>query len=76
MLMIIRVQCSSCWLVKNEKISRICSESEKILKIKSLVKEGLDIDDWVKVTDEKSPEKVAEFRDSVQPIISESTRIC
>ena len=50
--------------------------SEKILKIKSLVKEGLDIDDWVKVTDEKSPEKVAEFRDSVQPIISESTRIC
>ena len=74
--MIIRVQCSSCWLVKNEKISRVCSESEKILKIKSLVKEGLDIDDWVKVTDEKSPEKVAEFRDSVQPIISESTRIC
>ena len=49
--------------------------SEKILKIKSLVKEGLDIDDWVKVTDEKSPEKVTEFRDSVQPIISESTRI-
>ena len=40
--------------------------SENILKIKSLVKEGLDIDDWVKVTDEK----VAEFRDSVQPIIS------
>ena len=59
--MIIRVQCSSCWLVKNEKISRACSESEKILKIKSLVKEGLDIDDWVKVTDEKSLEKVAEF---------------
>ena len=50
--------------------------SEKILKIKSLLKEGLDIDDWVKVTDEKSPKKVAEFRDSVQPIISESTGIC
>ena len=50
--------------------------SEKILKIKSLVKEGLDIDDWAKVTDEKSPDKVAEFRDSVQPIGSESIRIC
>ena len=59
--MIIRVQCLSCWLVKNEKILRVCSESEKILKVKSLVKEGLDIDDWVKATDEKSPEKVAEF---------------
>ena len=25
--MIIRVQCSSCWLVKNEKISRVCNDS-------------------------------------------------
>ena len=50
--------------------------SEKILKIKSLVKEGLDIDEGVKVTDDKSTGKLAVFRESVQSIISQSDRIC
>jgi hypothetical protein len=50
--------------------------SEKILKIQSLVKEGFDINDSVKVTNERSAEKLSHFRHAVQSIIDDSDRIC
>ena len=48
--------------------------SEKILKIKSLLKEGFDINDSVKV-DKKVDEELERFRQSVNHIILDSDRI-
>ena len=50
------------------------SSSEKILKIKSLVKEGFDINDSVKV-DQKTDEELEKFKRSVNHIIIDSDRI-
>ena len=45
---------------------------EKTLKVQSLLKEGFDIDDTVKITTERSAEKLSRFRESVQTIITDS----